>query len=114
MKVKMSKHDRAKSGGGFLDTLSFGFTRSSTKRSNKHYYNGSNGARPVSADNDTFVDTQDIEFEVIRLTTEEVNSKFLEILEDMNIPKDKREPLVNKTIQEKRDMLKMHYKGESD
>ena len=35
----------------------------------------------------------------------------MEILEDMNINVDKREPLIKKSISEKRDMLKMHMKG---
>ena len=101
------KHDRTKS-TGFLDTL---FTRS-TKRSHRNatYSGAPHHARPVSAEND-FADSQDVELEVLKLTTEEVNQKFMEILEDMNINVDKREPLMKKSISEKRDMLKMHMKG---
>ena len=101
------KHERNKS-SGFLDTL---FTRS-TKRSHRNasYTGAPNNARPISAEND-FADTQDVELEVLKLTTEEVNQKFMEILEDMNINVDKREPLIKKSISEKRDMLKMHMKG---
>jgi diaphanous 2 len=106
----MSKHDK-KSTTGFLDSLTL-FSRSTSKRSNKHYYNGANGARPISAEGDSLTDAQDVEFEILKLTNEEVNQKFLEILDDMNIPKDKREPLISKTMKEKRDMLKMHLKGE--
>lgn len=29
----------------------------------------------------------------------------------MNIPKDKRDPLIMKTLKEKQDMLRMHMKG---
>lgn len=100
----MSKHDRAKS-GGFLDTL---FTRS-TKRGQRNTYNA-NGTRPLSAEND-FFDSQDLDNLVLKFSVEEVNQKFLEILEDMNIPKDKREPLIKKALDEKRDMLRMHLKG---
>uniref|UniRef100_A0A336K1Z8 CSON008218 protein n=1 Tax=Culicoides sonorensis TaxID=179676 RepID=A0A336K1Z8_CULSO len=53
----------------------------------------------------------DISLGVAKLSNEEINIKFMEILEDMNIPKDKREPLMLKDIKEKREMLIMHYKG---
>jgi diaphanous len=100
----MSRHDRVKS--GFLDTL---FTRS-TKRGHRNTYSA-NGTRPISA-NENDIDTQDIEIRVLRMTVEEINKKFHEILDDMNIPKDKRDPLMSKNLDEKRDMLRMHYKGE--
>lgn len=100
----MSKHDRTKS-SGFLDTL---FTRSA-KRGHRNTYTA-NGVRPLSA-NDNDSDMQDIEILIMRLTIEEVNQKFNEILEDMNIPKDKRDPLMKKNLDEKRDMLRMHMKG---
>ncbi|XP_070503361.1 protein diaphanous [Chironomus tepperi] len=101
----MSRHDRTKS-GGFLDTL---FTRS-TKRGSKYPYNGA-GPRPISANENDFFDAQEIENMIMRLTVEEVNQRFHEILEDMNIPKDKRDPLMKKNLDEKRDMLRMHLKG---
>lgn len=101
----MSKHDRTKS-GGFLDTL---FTRS-TKRSHRNTYTA-NGQRPLSANENDYNDMQDIEILILKLTVEEVNQRFHEILEDMNIPKDKRDPLMKKNLDEKRDMLRMHLKG---
>lgn len=101
----MSKHDRTKS-GGFLDTL---FTRSA-KRGHRGAYNA-NGARPLSANENDYNDMQDLENLVLKLTVDEVNQRFNEILEDMNIPKDKRDPLMKKNLDEKRDMLKMHMKG---
>lgn len=103
----MSRHDRSKS-GGFLDTLFKG----STKRSHKYQHNGT-GPRPLSANENDYFDAQEIENMVLRLTTEEVNQRFHEILEDMNIPKDKRSPLMQKSLDEKRDMLKMHLKGKA-
>lgn len=99
----MSRHDRTKS-GGFLDTL---FTRS-TKRGKSYAYNGT---RPVSANENDYIDAQELENMILRLTVEEVNQRFHEILEDMNIPKDKRDPLMKKNLDEKRDMLRMHLKG---
>lgn len=101
----MSKHDRTKS-GGFLDTL---FTRSA-KRSHRNTYSA-NGTRPLSANENDYNDMQDIENLILKLTVEEVNQRFNEILEDMNIPKDKRDPLMKKNLDEKRDMLRMHLKG---
>lgn len=101
----MSKHDRTKS-GGFLDTL---FTRS-TKRGHRNTYSA-NGTRPLSANENDYNDAMDIENLILRLTVEEVNQRFHEILDDMNIPKDKRDPLMSKNLAEKRDMLRMHLKG---
>lgn len=101
----MSKHERNKS-GGFLDTL---FTRSG-KRNHRNTYTA-NGARPLSANESDYNDMQDIENLILRLTVEEVNQRFQEILEDMNIPKDKLDPLMKKNLDDKRDMLKMHLKG---
>lgn len=102
----MSKsHDRTKS-SGFLDTL---FTRSA-KRGHRNTYSA-NGARPLSANESDNNDMQDIENLILKLTVEEVNQRMHEILDDMNIPKDKRDPLMKKNLNEKRDMLKMHLKG---
>lgn len=101
----MSKHDRTKS-SGFLDTL---FTRSA-KRGHRNTYTASS-ARPLSANEADNADMQDIENLILGLTIEEVNQKFNEILEDMNIPKDKRDPLMKKDLDEKRKMLRMHMKG---
>lgn len=87
----MARNERTKT-TGFLDNF-FG-------RKHKIYSSSIDDAQ----DND-------ISLSVSRLTSEEINIKFLEILEDMNIPKDKREPLMMKDFKEKREMLIMHYKG---
>ena len=71
----------------------------------------SNGGRPISADSDSLADPQDLHNEIMRLTHQEVDEKFVDILEDMNIPKDKRQPLLEKSLDEKRDMILMHFKG---
>lgn len=70
-----------------------------------------NGGRPISTDSDSLADLQDLHSEIMRLTHEEVDEKFVDILEDMNIPKDKRQPLLEKSLEEKRDMIVMHFKG---
>lgn len=100
----MSKHDKTKSSTGLLDMW---FSRPKTKARTTT----SNGLRPISADSDSLADPQDLHNEIMKLSNEEVDEKFIDILEDMNIPKDKRQPLLEKSLEEKRDMIIMHYKG---
>lgn len=88
----MSRNDKIKS-AGFLDNF-FG-------RKHKIYSGSGPEEQPET----------DINQSVLKLSIEELNIKFMDILEDMNIPKDKREPLMLKDIREKREMLIMHYKG---
>lgn len=97
----MSRHDRSKP-SGIMDTL-FGRPKLRGKTSS------SNGGRPISEPEG---DLQQLTAEVYRMTTEEITHKFLDILEDMNIPKDKRQPLLLKSVEEKREMILMHTKGE--
>lgn len=100
----MSKHDKTKPSSGLLDMW---FGRPKTKGRS----HAANGGRPMSADSDSLADPQDLQYEIMRLTHDEVNEKFVDILEDMNIPKDKRQPLLEKSLDEKRDMILMHFKG---
>lgn len=102
-KEKMSKHEKNKSSAGILDSW---FGRPKTKTKGSTPYNGGSG-RPISLESDPTVDMQDITNEIHSLSIEEVNQKFMEILEDMNIPKDKRKPLLEKSLEEKREMLIM-------
>ncbi|XP_040164225.1 protein diaphanous [Anopheles arabiensis] len=123
----MSKHDRVKS-GGFLDTL----LGRPHKKLGRHggsgvYGNGPssaggngtggygsygslNGGRPLSGPDADLASLMEPN-ETHRLSEAEVNKLFLEILEDMNIPKDKRDPLLGKPLEEKRKMIDMHVKG---
>lgn len=104
----MSKSERNKSSGtGLLDMW---FGRPSKTKTQK--YAAHNGGRPVSLEAEPIVDIQEINNEIHKLSVDEVNEKFMDILEDMNIPKDKRQPLLLKSLDEKRDMLFMHYKGQ--
>ncbi|XP_021701663.1 protein diaphanous [Aedes aegypti] len=124
----MSKHDRAKS-GGLLDTLFFGRPHKKGGRGGSSSYGGSgglggggvsghggsiNGGRPLSGTESDLVNLEEISNAVKRMTEAEVNQKFLEILEDMNIPKDKRDPLLLKPLDEKRKMILMHMKGKNN
>ena len=105
----MSKHDRSKS-GSILDTLFFSRPHKKSGRGNNYGSQSINGGRPVSAEADA-ASFENLQIEVKLLTLEEVNQKFSEILEDMNIPADKREPLLLKKVDEKKEMILMHLKG---
>uniref|UniRef100_A0A182RGP4 Diaphanous n=1 Tax=Anopheles funestus TaxID=62324 RepID=A0A182RGP4_ANOFN len=123
----MSKHDRVKS-GGFLDTLLgrphkklgrhggsgvYGNGPSSAGGNFSGYggsYGNINSGRPLSGPDADLVSLIEPN-ETHRLSEAEVNKLFLEILEDMNIPKDKRDPLLGKPLEEKRKMIDMHVKG---
>lgn len=104
-----NKHDRSKShgSGGILEW--FG-----TRPKKGGRGNNINGGRPVSVDGQNFADVQDFNNEIMALTVEQVDIKFAELLEDMNIPKDKIQPLLMKTLEEKRSMLKMQMKGKEN
>lgn len=104
-----NKHDRSKShgSGGILEW--FG-----TRPKKGGRGNNINGGRPVSVDGQNFADVQDFNNEIMALTVEQVDVKFAELLEDMNIPKDKIQPLLMKTLEEKRSMLKMQMKGKEN
>lgn len=99
----MSKNDKNKSSGGLLDMV---FGRPKTKGRT-----GTPNGRPVSSESDTLGDLQELHNVIMALPTEDVDKKFIDILEDMNIPKDKRQPLLKKSLDEKRDMILMHFKG---
>lgn len=99
----MSKNDKNKSSGGLLESW---FGRPKTKGRT-----GTINGRPVSSESDTIGEYQDLSSEIMALTVEEIDQKFIDILEDMNIPKDKRQPLLKKSFEEKRDMILMHFKG---
>lgn len=97
----MSKHEKSKS-SGLLESW-FGRPKSKTRG------NGIGSSKMIT-DSET-IDIQELESDIKRLTEDEVDHKLMEILEDMNIPKDKRQPLVLKPVSEKRDMIFMHLKG---
>ncbi|KAG4070818.1 hypothetical protein HA402_011044 [Bradysia odoriphaga] len=102
----MSRHDKTKS-SGILDSL-FGRPKSKGK-----VYTSNNGGRPISLESEAMPDMQEITNEIYKLTSAEVDQKFMEMLEDWNIPKNKRQPLLLKSIDEKRDMLIMQVKGQT-
>ncbi|KAL5279933.1 DIAPH1 family protein [Megaselia abdita] len=96
----MSKAGRQK-GGGFLDTFF---------RGPKPSKNGSEvpTARPTSYEGEDF---KQLEIEIDSWTEKMVDKKLSEILEDMNIPQAKREPLLKQPMEKKKHMLKGMLKG---
>ncbi|XP_017855287.1 protein diaphanous isoform X2 [Drosophila busckii] len=112
----MSRQEKAKSTGGSL--LESWFGRPSKSKGAGGNYNSNTltqgSGRPNSTDNDGggFA-AEDIERHIQELTEAQVNAKFLDILEDMNIPKDKREPLLSKPMEERQKMIFMHMKGKN-
>ena len=104
----MSKHEKNKSSGSGL--LEGWFGRPKSTKGTPYSTGTLPGGRPTSTDADVF-DVQELESKIESLTDSAVEIKFVEILEDMNIPKDKRTPLLKKTSKEKRKMIFMHLKG---
>lgn len=99
----MSRAGRQK-GGGFLDTFF---------RAQKPSKNGSDvpTARPTSYEGEDF---KQLEIEIDSWTEKMVDKKLSEILEDMNIPQAKREPLLKQALEKKKHMLKGMLKGRSN
>lgn len=103
----MSRHDK-KGQTGLLDTFFSRPKKSSTKGYSSSSNNNNNVvSRPISSGDSSEAAPDQIN----RLADKEVNEKFLSLLDDMNIPKDKRGPLLQKGIEERRKMLLMHVKG---
>ncbi|EDW04111.1 protein diaphanous isoform X2 [Drosophila grimshawi] len=112
----MSRHEKSKSvGGGLLESW---FGRPSKPKGSGNYNSNSlpHGAsgRPASTDNDgACIGVDDLERQVQEMSETQLNARFQEILEDMNIPKDKREPLLSKPIEERQKMVFMHMRGKN-
>jgi hypothetical protein len=59
-----------------------------------------------------FVDLEEqLQFSQPPLTKEEVEEKFLQMLDDMNLSEEKRQPLLEQSIDKKRQLLSMREKG---
>lgn len=107
MFYRMSRNEKASRSSSLLESW---FGRPKTKISGSSVGGSMYSGRPNSADGDTF-DLQELERKISALTDLEVEAKFHEILEDMNIPKEKRGPLLSKSLTERQRMIIMHLKG---
>lgn len=88
-----------------------GISVGSSKRKNSSKHNGT-ATRPISTNEGEVIDDLEIDNRIKRMSVEEVNKTYRNLLDDMNIPKDKQEPLLQKSIDDKRKMLKINMKKE--
>ncbi|XP_018057951.1 PREDICTED: protein diaphanous [Atta colombica] len=94
---------------GFLDTW-FGRPKKSVRGSGSRGYSGSNTMpRPHSGDDINEIEQQRCIIE--RMDEETVNDRFEEMLANMNLTEEKKEPLRQQSESKKKEMLVLHYKG---
>ncbi|KAG5344644.1 DIA protein, partial [Acromyrmex charruanus] len=92
-----------------LDTW-FGRPKKSVRGSGSRGYSGSNTIpRPHSGDDINEIEQQRCIIE--RMDEETVNDKFEEMLANMNLTEEKKEPLRQQSESKKKEMLVLHYKG---
>lgn len=98
-----------KSSTGFLDTW-FGRPKKSGRGGGVRSGLGNNTIpRPHSGDDFNEIEQQRCIIE--RMDKETVNDKFEEMLANMNLTEEKKEPLRQQSEAKKREMLVLHYKG---
>ncbi|XP_011685321.1 PREDICTED: protein diaphanous isoform X2 [Wasmannia auropunctata] len=94
---------------GFLDTW-FGRPKKSVRGGGQRGYSGSNTMpRPHSGDDINEIEQQRCIIE--RMDEETVNDRFEEMLANMNLTEEKKEPLRQQSESKKKEMLVLHYKG---
>ncbi|XP_076476336.1 diaphanous related formin 1 isoform X2 [Bombus vancouverensis nearcticus] len=94
---------------GFLDTW-FGRPKKSGRGGGVRSGSGNNTIpRPHSGDDFNEIEQQRCIIE--RMDKETVNDKFEEMLANMNLTEEKKEPLRQQSETKKREMLVLHYKG---
>ncbi|XP_050531223.1 protein diaphanous [Daktulosphaira vitifoliae] len=114
-----NKHGYGSGGGGFLDTL-FGRPKKPSHTSSggghdTYVRSGTLGStiRSIS-DNDHQYETtgdEDVYVDVEHLDTDTLNDKFEEMLDDMNLTEEKKEPLRQQSTANKQKMLSLHLLG---
>ncbi|CAK9831241.1 Protein diaphanous homolog 3 [Anthophora retusa] len=98
-----------KSSAGFLDTW-FGRPKKSGRGGGVRSGSGNNTIpRPHSGDDFNEIEQQRCIIE--RMDKETVNDKFEEMLANMNLTEEKKEPLRQQSEAKKKEMLVLHYKG---
>ncbi|XP_012224016.1 protein diaphanous isoform X2 [Linepithema humile] len=94
---------------GFLDTW-FGRPKKSGRGGGPRGYSGSNTMpRPHSGDDFNEIEQQRCIIE--KMDEETVNDRFEEMLANMNLTEEKKEPLRQQSESKKKEMLVLHYKG---
>ncbi|XP_076391852.1 diaphanous related formin 1 isoform X2 [Megachile rotundata] len=98
-----------KSSAGFLDTW-FGRPKKSGRGGGVRSGSGNNTIpRPHSGDDFNEIEQQRCIIE--RMDKETMNDKFEEMLANMNLTEEKKEPLRQQSETKKKEMLVLHYKG---
>nr|CAD7437653.1 unnamed protein product [Timema bartmani] len=103
----MQRQDKNKS--GFLDTW-FGRPRKEKGRPTR---GGGSGSLSRPHSETEFPEPDEQEFFIEHLDDEALNDKFEDMLNDMNLSEEKKEPLRGQPSMNKKKMLIMHYKGSS-
>ncbi|VVC38770.1 Diaphanous autoregulatory (DAD) domain,Formin, GTPase-binding domain,Armadillo-like helical,Formin, FH3 [Cinara cedri] len=129
----MSRGEKTKPTTNFLDTLfgrpkKYGSAASSNlggiggntlnhSGNTNTYGTGSRSLPRINSDNDIsggHTDADECEMFVEHLDVEALNDKFEEMLDDMNLTEEKKTPLREQTVVNKKKMLMMHYKKSSN
>ncbi|XP_076255842.1 diaphanous related formin 1 isoform X2 [Rhynchophorus ferrugineus] len=103
-----SRQEKTKS-GGFLESW---FKTGATKKPTNQRPNSMLGPRPTS-DSDIPVD-EDYAKQLASMSEKEVIASFEELLSDMNLNDDKKKPLRNMSLEQKKSMLVMQNKNKTD
>ncbi|XP_072751570.1 protein diaphanous isoform X2 [Anoplolepis gracilipes] len=102
-------YHKAEAGKEKLDTW-FGRPKKAGRGSGTRGYSGSNTMpRPHSGDDINEIEQQRCIIE--RMDEETVNDRFEEMLANMNLTEEKKEPLRQQSESKKKEMLVLHYKG---
>ncbi|CAH1732844.1 protein diaphanous [Aphis gossypii] len=128
----MSRGEKTKPTTGFLDTLfgrpkKYGSATSSPiggvggngiYSSGSTYGVGSRSLPRINSDNDISsggqYDADECEMFIEHLDVEALNDKFEEMLDDMNLTEEKKTPIRDQSVVNKKKMLMMHYKKSSN
>ncbi|XP_077255332.1 diaphanous related formin 1 isoform X2 [Temnothorax americanus] len=100
--------NRRDKSAGFLDTF-FGRPKKPGIRGQRGYSGSNTMPRPHSGDDINEIEQQRCIIE--RMDEETVNDRFEEMLANMNLTEEKKEPLRQQSESKKKEMLVLHYKG---
>ncbi|XP_030763469.1 protein diaphanous [Sitophilus oryzae] len=104
-----SRHEKTKSGGFLESWFKTGTTRKPTGQRPTSMMN----PRPTS-EGEILQDEEDYSKQVDSMSEEEVITNFEELLSDMNLKDDKKKPLRNMPLDQKRKMLVMQNKNRTE
>ncbi|RUS87290.1 hypothetical protein EGW08_004970, partial [Elysia chlorotica] len=106
----MDKKDKDKNRNSFLDKV--GGTFKVGSKTKKKSTSSANNKGPQIDENDSSDPfTESVDFD--SMETAEVNERFEQLLDDMNLTEPKKAPLRSKDLKFRRQMLSMHSRGAS-